>query len=333
MYYKTFLAGLMLMAASTAYGQSKFEKLVADPGKLEKAAYHDHPGEKGKNGKGFTAYHPAMSTTPKRVGLVTFYISDPGTYKSKTTKVGDYVYFEKYSSRIDGPTGVKVASQILDASLPKMKERFAAYGMELLTPAEFLDSDEKKALYASFEVKHGGSGGLTGMYAFAGRMFQGQNFAARVPAEGYNVFQVDQELHYPMHAKNNGYPHKFSQDTKMMEGLGDELCKGLGLDAVLCVYMVHNVPYNRKQYNLHYAAMYMFGPNPVPLAEGKKDGALYQNGLFYASSRLDLKNTPYIIKNKKNPGNSPTLTGVENVFVALSNKMGSYLQKEINKKK
>lgn len=327
------LALIAVLFSAGLFAQGKFTKVVSDAAKLEKSAYFDHPKEKGKNGKGFLAYHPALGAPPKRVGLITFYISDPGWIKTKKTESVTQTTWTTKSSRIDVPTGTTVANKILEGSLPKMKERFAAYGMELLTPAEFLDSDEKKTAYNSFEVKHGGSGGMTGLLTGMSRMFQGTNFAERVPADGYRVFQVDQELNYPTHAKNNGYPHKFSQDTKMMEGLGSDLCKALGLDAVVAVYLVHNVPYDRKKFNLHYAAMYMFGPNPVPLAEGKKDGAYYQNGLFYGSARVDLKNTPYVEKKKKADAAVPQLDGVENVFVALSNKLGGFLQKETAGKK
>jgi hypothetical protein len=42
-----------------------------------------------------------------------------------------------------------------------MKETFAAHGMRLLAPTDYLDTPEKKSAYESFKLETGGKGGLT----------------------------------------------------------------------------------------------------------------------------------------------------------------------------
>ena len=68
--------------------------------------------------------------------------------------------------------------------------------------------------------------------------------------------------------------------------MGYDLATGLGLDAVLAVYIVTRKPDQYKEnYGVNHVSMYMFGPNPIQLSDEEDSGlkgTFYVKGQFYS---------------------------------------------------
>jgi hypothetical protein len=84
--------------------------------------------------------------------------------------------------------------------------------------------------------------------------------------------------------------------------------------------------------------MQMFGPNPTPLQEGKKDNNRYNKGLFYCGTRMSFKKGLVInpkIKDEalKAVNDKNNETAYKNMITGCANKLGTYLQEELAKKK
>ncbi len=77
-----------------------------------------------------------------------------------------------------------------------------------------------------------------------------------------------------------------------------------------------------------YVTMMMFGPNPISLEEGEKEGNLYRKGNIYGCYRLQIDEP---VKDDEDPAGAVEMDGYENVMIALSNKLGKWLKEETAK--
>jgi hypothetical protein len=127
--------------------------------------------------------------------------------------------------------------------------------MQLLTPAEFVDTPEKKAAYESVKVDEGGMGRLFGMLQSKDAV----EWQWGVPA-GFRLIKL------PTVGDARGNHFRLSTTGigvgKLADTLGYDLAKGIGVDAVLVLYNV--VQADSDAIRLRGSYMYMFGPNPVP---------------------------------------------------------------------
>ena len=81
---------------------------------------------------------------PKKVGILAFYISD-GDY---STYSSDWVTtYKATEEKVNA-----VAQRIFDQSIDGLKEQYALLGMELLTPDEFLTTEELKNIYYNYPL-------------------------------------------------------------------------------------------------------------------------------------------------------------------------------------
>ncbi|MDX2284352.1 MAG: hypothetical protein NW241_09325 [Bacteroidia bacterium] len=328
-------------AADRAAAQSVIPKFAPSAKAAAGKAQLDFPveGRKAKNGKGYSANLSALAQPPKRVALVSFYGFDPGiTRVSKSTQDAGYVsYTTTTTTTRSAGNGGDIAALFYDKSLAGMKSTFASYGMDLLTPDQYLDTEAKRTAYQAFEVAHSKASEFwAGFGKQALQVFYGY-------PEGYTVCDIENEP-YANYTKTGLTGKKgkvvdvkvqqFRKDPKMTEALGHDLCKLLGVDAVAVVYFTHTRPNDEKNM-LHNVNLTLFGPNPIPLPEGKEDAALYSKGVFYAGARyyLGMDGQPFRDYNKKKPEtNTISAEGIDHILAGLSTAVGAYIQKSVGGK-
>lgn len=137
------------LCALSAFGQGAFEKELGDVAAIERDVDFSmgngvRDGE--DSGRGPVPYYRGLGAPPKRVALLSFYAYDGGN---------EGIFITSNATA----NGVQlVANELYAAGFGPIKEAFAAVGMQLLTPDEFLDTAEKRTAYESFKLDSGGMG-------------------------------------------------------------------------------------------------------------------------------------------------------------------------------
>ena len=272
------------------------------------------------SGRGPVPYYKGMGTPPKRVALVSFYVWDCGNKKESayTMYGGNYTYRVKNTRTIDvnAEATEMLANELLDAGIGPLKSAFASVGMQLLTPEEFADTDEKKEAYANAQIKVGG------VEKFV-RWLQGQNWASTGVASGYRLIQL-----------TNAGDVKGNQFRLLNNGVGvadlaqtggHDFAKALGVDAIVILYNV--VQGQKNAIRMRGAYMYMFGPNPVP----DTGQSLYWRGHQYSGVYLRM-DAPFITTDKKGNLIEADYEGYAIVANAIGTRMAQHLQEKIQGK-
>jgi len=124
-----------------------FQKLIDDPKTLNAKTISSYgvagSYEKKQNFKDGNCT-PDVYCIPKKVGIMVFYISD-GDY---STYSADWI--TTYKSNEEKVNAV--AQRIFDQSIDGLKKQYALMGMELLTPDEFLTTEELKNVYYNYPL-------------------------------------------------------------------------------------------------------------------------------------------------------------------------------------
>jgi hypothetical protein len=238
------------------------KELGSDPAKLAgdaKISMMNGDSKGLESGKGLVPYLKALGGPPRRVALVSFDVWDHGNKKEKSYNFygGNYTYRvdTTRSQSVNAQAMDMLATELHDASIAGLKAQFAAVGMQLLEPAEYLDTPEKKAAYETVKIEEGGMGKLFGML----QSKDAAEWQWGVPP-GYRLIKL------PTVGDARG--NNFALSTtgigvgKLADSLGYDLAKGIGVDAVVVLYNV--VQADKSAIRLRGAYMYMFGPNPVP---------------------------------------------------------------------
>ncbi len=288
--YTVIVTGMAVALA--ACGGPKMSKYASKTNLGKKAHYDVNRSTINKNGKGFTLDVDKLAQSPKRVALVSFYTDDPGI--SKVT--GTAMTGKTFTTTNEGETSAKsYADFFYNASIENLKKSFADNGMTLLVPSEFLNTSDKRSYYNDFVVKHSTLNKVGGALAkFMKRLGNaGTTLECKVPADGFVLTDLNKN-HEMSDAKKrslkrNGGVGQY--DDKMIECIGYDLCKKLEVDAVIVVVNSQLCDKNiiRDRHYMAAVSMYMFGPNPQPLTEGKKDNMFYSKGLFYSGYRMAFK--------------------------------------------
>jgi hypothetical protein len=327
--------GILLAACSAP----KLSSYATKTDLAGKAKYDFNKSTIRSNGKGFAIDMQALGKMPKRVALVSFYIDDPGLTKvSGTNSTG-----KSYNTTNTGSdNAVRYANAFYTLTEQTMKEDFNKYGIQLLTPAEFLTDDDKKAAYNDFVVKH------TKLNEFGAKLGK---FLKNAGSAGTSI-EIDEAANgfrlITINKRDNADPKKKavpsqnlagSMDGQMIESVGYDLAKSLEVDAVLIVYnsQLADKKWGKSRFWLSAVNMQMFGPNPTPLQEGKKDNNSYNKGLFYCGVRMPFKKGLCInpkIKDeaKKAENDKNNDIAYRNMISGCVNKIGTYLQKGLVKK-
>ena len=286
---------------------------------LSKKVKYDHSNHKvNGDGRGYTIRASQLSPFPKRIALVSYFGTDPGSTEKGQNSRSTYCMTKE---------GIKVLSnQFYATSIGPLKDAFRKNNMELLTPDEFLKTEDQKKYYSNFSVEHTslnnlGAGIMKGL-TNAGSW--GTGMSVKESADGYSIIDIKND-YFSSNAKQN---LNGSQDSKMLTGVGADLCKALGVDAVVVMYI--SVASHKKNYSLQTASLYMLGPNMVMESTGKEKGFFYSKGVFYCGTRLWFKKPLLINQNPKKIAEdqlkSDNNKAVENISLALVQKMEEYFK-------
>lgn len=277
-----FMAALSLAAGtiSVAVAGPFEDELGSDPVKLAgdvKLSMMNGDGDGSDSGRGPVPYLKALGAPPKRVALLSYYVYDCGNHKEKSYRMygGDYVYRYSTSSSINiNATEIdKLATELHGAGIGPLKQSFAAVGMQLLTPSEYIDTPEKKAAYENARVESGGMDKLFG--ALQSKEATQWQWGA---AESYRLIKLTTVG--DVRGNNFALATTGMGVGKTAAAVGYDLAKALGVDAVVILYNV--VQAEATSFRLRGAYMYMFGPNPVP----NSGQSLYWNGHQYSGVYL-----------------------------------------------
>lgn len=308
---------------------------------LSKKAKADFNRSKIKdNGRGFSVDMEKLGHMPKKVALVSFYVDDPGLFKQ--TKGGTTI---TYTTTNTGSANARVfANNFYSKSIDALKASFKANDMDLLTPSEFLTDDDKKQFYNDFVVKHTS---LANIGDKLGKFFKklgnaGTTIETDEAADGFKLLKINKREMSDYKKKSVGPANLGGcSDAEMIESIGYDLCKNLEVDAVVIIFntQLSSQKWGKDKFWLGAVSMHMFGPNPLPLKEGKKDNMFYSKGIWYAGYRTTFKKGLLInsakrksTEDEKKVIEQANTTAYNNIVNGLANKMSRYMKKELGTK-
>lgn len=272
------------------------------------------------SGRGPVPYLKKLGKPPARVALVSFYLWDCGNKKENSYSIyaGNYIYRVRSTRTRNVASGEVdvLANELHDASIGALKQSFAAVGMQLLTPEEFVDTPAKRDAYDNFNVEMGGVGKfLSGLQ----QKVSGDTWQWGAP-DGYRVMK----LTTVGNVKNNRFQLGMTGVgiAKIAVSLGHDLAEALGVDAVAILYNV--VQAQKASINMRGAGLYMFGPNPIA-GSGQ---SLYWNGLQYSGVYLRMDDIPFIKTSKDGKLIEADYEGFGIVTGALGTKMAQHIKKK-----
>jgi hypothetical protein len=259
-----------------------------------------------------------MGKPPARVALVSFYVWDCGNKKESSYQIfgGNYIYYGTNTSyrNVKADDIDKLATELYGTGIKPLQESFAAAGMKLLTPDEYLDTPARQEAYTGFKMEVGAINSLL-------RGLQSHNSDNRWQWGTPGVYRV-MELVTVGDIKGNHF--QLGQTGigigKTANALGHDLAGALGVDAVVIMYNV--VQANKKSIDLRGAGLYMFGPNPI----ADSGQSMYYPGQEYSGAYLRLKDIPIVSQEKKGGDITNDFAGYAIVAKALGTKMAQHLE-------
>jgi hypothetical protein len=229
-----------------------------------------------QDGHGMYAWPPALGHFPKRVGLLSFMVFDPGFFESSAKTYGYLTVVQTESGILQAASTKELAGSLYKSSLAALKKDFAGYQSTLLTPDEFLETDAQKAAYREFGFEEKGLSKWISSESAANTL--------AVP-DGYSLY----------YAENMTMPAFVDAVTAK--------CKELGLDACLLIKIQMGVD-GKGTIALQSVTSALYGPNPVPKDPNKKYVAInpatgYHEGVVYAAAKLGAFDNDNLLKTKE----------------------------------
>jgi len=285
-------------------------------------------GRNSNSGGGYSANLELVNPKPKRVALISYYLYDAGKGKANITGTGAWA--------TSVSAGQSQVNGFYAKSIVPLKEGFKQNGMELLTPDEFLDSQEKAELYYGFVQESAKkekttitrsktrsssvtSGGWT-TTTYTTTTATANTLKICPSGIGYREFFVANEEEDESSIANfqGGV---FTANRKLTSNLGYELCKGLGVDAVVVVYIATRKPKQlQDDYGVNAVVTMMLGPNPGKTES--TDPEAKNMGQFYCGTRT-FYGSPLIFKEAK--GIFGQYDGMGNILKAHADKLCKYI--------
>lgn len=311
--------------------KTEFAEDTEDPEKIK--VKFDFPAEgRHSNGSGYSANMDLLNPKPKRVALISFYLYDAGKGKANITGTGVW--------RTPDGAGQNQINGFYNKSIWKFKAAFKENGISLLTPDEFLDTQEKAEAYYGFvqesakkekttitrsKTRTSSSSTTVGGWTYTTTTTSTTTATTGTlkvtPAGlGYRTFFVANE------AEDESDPVNFqggvfTANRKLTSNLGFELCKELGVDAVLVTYIATRKPkMNQDDFGVNAVVTIMLGPNPG--RSESTDPEAKNLGQFYCGTRT-FYGSPKIFKESK--GIFGQYDGMANILAAHANKMSKYV--------
>jgi hypothetical protein len=318
----------MAMSSYAQTATTEFYDNTQNVDKIKTTLDFPTEGRNAKSGGGYSVNVDLLDPKPKKVALVSYYIYDPACGK---TTGGTYTGTASASCwRTPDEIGQAHADGFYATSIDVLKAEFKQYGIELLTPDEFIDTDDKADFFYNFNQESAKKEKTDRTVRKAAGTTISSVAEATVstlkvcPAgKGFRAFFVTNEEmteSIGTHFLNTGV---MGANRKMSSSLGYELCKGLGVDAVVIAYIVTRKPkMNKENYAVNAVNLYMFGPNPkMENEEDKNRGEFYCGVRFFSGGMLEFQNE----KDK-----TQSFESMGNVMKALSDRLCNYV---INKEK
>jgi hypothetical protein len=275
------------------------EKFLALPDdefwKYSKAVMYERQGF--DDGHGMWVWPPALKTFPKRVGLLSFMVFDPGFFEVTSKKYGgpdiSRTVTTYKGASLELENTIALAQFLYDEALPELKENFKSFGSELLTPEEFLTSDAFRESYNNFSYEEKGVGKW---------MSKEGSYQTLATPKGFKLF----------------YAESFSTPS-FLEAIGPK-AKELGLDAV-CIVKIQMGIDEKGTISIQSMNYGMYGPNPVPKDPGKKYVAInpatgYHDFVVYSAKKLGAFDLESLLKTEE--GMNVVVT-VQNKTVMINN--------------
>ena len=337
---------LLLFIAFQSFSQSELPDFATSVKKVSKKVKLDMPleGRKYRNGTGYSLNPKLLEKMPEKVALVSFFSFDPGMTEIQrwtSRRDGYYNSYKTTHTKVKKRNAVgssgEMALGFYLQSIDALVKEIESFGISLMLPDEYLDTEEKKNYYENYKVERAkfnewltnlGSSTHDQLYGYIG---------------GYKVLDIVNEP-YANYQKTGGRLIKKKGDVpdtrvwtmdkcgKMVESLGYDLCTNLEVDAVIVVYFTIFAPKDNKVM-LQNVNMHMFGPNPTKLPEGKKKKFNFFKGKFYCGTRVNTELLIWKKKKKKPETEKLDFRGFDIVMQAMTKEMGEYLQKGIEKGK
>ena len=302
-----------------------FSEANPDPSKVKVSFDFPMEGRNG-NGGGYSANVDKLNPKPKKVALISYYLYDPG--KGKVTG-GSYTGTVSTSVwRTPDHVAQKQIDGFYERSIDALKAGFKENGIELLTPAEFLDTDEKAQFYYGFnpETAKKEKTTVTKRGAASSNVWDVAESSVTTlkispGGMGYRAFFVanenPDESGLTVHL-NTGV---FGANRKLTSSLGYDLAKELGVDAVVVVYIcTRKVKQLKDDYGVNAVVTTMLGPNPSK--EVLNDPEAKNKGQFYCGTRTYYSD-PLLFQSDKVP--APQSGGMDHVLKAHAHKMSKYV--------
>ncbi len=288
---------LLVFAFQFGFAQKTILELAEDK-KLEKFISLDAPGGKpAKDGIGAKADLTKTSLT--KIALVSFYLNDQGDDNAyRTMGIGE-----------DG--GNYYATKFYSQSIDPIKTAFSKEGMQILTPSEFLDSEEKRQAYENFEME-------------VGRM------ARMVLGFVNSISDAATDAGFQVSATPAGYeliPAAMAAgDYKLNESMG-KLTEDLGVDAVMVAFVDTKTDDRSSVYMK--SGMALYGPNPIPKEEGKRyPGMSYNSGMYYGKTEVTPKNAIEFAEIKRKEITEESYDGFGYIMGEAASQLAAYIQTE-----
>jgi len=201
----------------------------------------------------------------KTVALLSYFTADYSKIDVKAYNRG--WVFENY---INEAGGELLVNDFYSLSLDALKTAFAANGMILLTPDEYLLTDAQRERYKTYDVEISRlAGGVSAISGF----FTKADSKSLTAAKGYRP--------YPAAIVNLG------MDMRAVRDLG-KLAKELGVDALLTINTLTQL--EKGDVGLKGITMSLHAPNPVPDDPDMKYGiGFYYDGILVSSIGFTLE--------------------------------------------
>lgn len=272
------------------------KQVVIDASPITAKGYED--------GHGRNPRLTSQDQIPDTMALVTFYVYDKGN------QVNGGYYLYTYSLSADG--GNYVANGIHKASIDTLKQIYRNMGIVLLTPDQFLDTEEKKAYYyTTFQPSVSKLGSL-----LSG--IETKSVDVSVTADFYRGFDISAAF-----------------DHERMVSLGSDLTNKLDVDGVLSI--AFELSSSSKEVNMNGFKMAIHGPNPIAKQDKKyvsqNMGAGYYAGQQYAGGYFYFKKPMQIADVEKKAIVNEQYDGIGNMLGAMAQEMDAAMKAAIEKNK
>ncbi len=304
--------------------KTEFASETENPDKIKVKFDFPREGRNG-NGGGYSANMDLLKEKPKKVALISYYLYDPGKGK---VKGGSYTGNVSVSVwRTSDLYGQMQVDGFYKNSIDALKTSFKENGIDLLTPDEFLDTDEKREFYYGFNqesakkekvklTKRGAAG--TNVWDVAEASVSTLKISPS--GKGYRAFFIGNEA-ADESALENYQGGIFSANRKMTSSLGYDMVKGLGVDAVVVVYIcTRKVKQTKDDYGVNAVVTMMMGPNPGKAEES--DPEAKNLGQFYCGTRTYYA-SPALFREEKSLFGQ--YEGMANILKAHAAKMCRYV--------